>query len=59
MTNENGRRMDKAEPSSPAEILGMSDVPDAGDHFYVMDDKKARDRKDSVRNMSGRKNRAM
>lgn len=43
MTNENGRRMDKAEPSSPAEILGMSDVPDAGDHFYVMDDKKARE----------------
>lgn len=43
MTNENGRKLEKAEPSVPAEILGMNDVPDAGDHFYVMDEKKARE----------------
>ena len=43
MTNENGRRLDKAAPSSPAEVLGMSSVPEAGDHFYVMDEKKARE----------------
>ena len=42
MTNENGRKMKSAEPSAPAEILGMDSVPEAGDHFYVMDEKKAR-----------------
>jgi translation initiation factor IF-2 len=43
MTNENGRKLEKAEPSAPAEIIGMNDVPEAGDHFYVMDEKKARE----------------
>ncbi|WP_303052108.1 translation initiation factor IF-2 [uncultured Dialister sp.] len=42
MTNENGRKLKNAEPSAPAEILGMDSVPEAGDHFYVMDEKKAR-----------------
>ena len=37
MTNENGRKLEKAEPSAPAEIIGMNDVPEAGDHFYVME----------------------
>jgi len=43
MTNEKGRRMKNAEPSMPVEILGMDSVPEAGDHFYVMDEKKARE----------------
>lgn len=42
MTNENGRKLKNAEPSAPAEILGMDSVPEAGDHFNVMDEKKAR-----------------
>ena len=42
MTNENGRKMKGAEPSTPAEILGMNSVPEAGDKFYVMDAGKAR-----------------
>lgn len=42
MTNENGRKLKNADPSAPAEILGMDSVPEAGDHFYVMDEKKAR-----------------
>lgn len=43
MTNENGRKLKNAEPSAPAEILGMDSVPEAGDHFYVMDERKARE----------------
>ncbi len=43
MANENGRKMKTAEPSAPAEVLGMSGVPEAGDRFYVMDERKARE----------------
>ena len=43
MANENGRKLKSAEPSAPAEVLGMSGVPEAGDHFYVMDERKARE----------------
>lgn len=42
MNNENGRKMKSAEPDAPVEILGMDSVPEAGDHFYVMDERKAR-----------------
>lgn len=42
MNNENGRKMKSAEPSVPVEILGMDSVPEAGDHFFVMEEKKAR-----------------
>ena len=42
MTNEVGRKMKSAEPSVPVEILGMDSVPEAGDHFYVMDAGRAR-----------------
>ena len=42
MNNENGRKMKSAEPASPVEILGMDSIPEAGDHFYVMDERKAR-----------------
>lgn len=42
MNNENGRKMKSAEPAAPVEILGIDSVPEAGDHFYVMDERKAR-----------------
>ena len=42
MNNENGRKMKSAEPAAPVEILGMDSVPEAGDHFYVMDERKTR-----------------
>ena len=42
MTNETGRKMKSAEPSAPVEILGMDSVPEAGEHFYVMDASRAR-----------------
>lgn len=43
MTNDKGRRVKNAEPSTPVEIIGLSEVPTAGDSFYVVDsDKEAR-----------------
>jgi len=44
MTNDNGRRIKEAVPSTPIEITGLNDVPEAGDRFVVFDDEKtARD----------------
>ena len=44
MTNDHGKRIKEAVPSTPIEITGLSDVPDAGDRFVVFDDEKtARD----------------
>ncbi len=40
LLNENGKRIKKAGPSTPAEIIGLSDVPDAGDRLVVVDDEK-------------------
>lgn len=40
MVDDKGRRLKKAGPSTPVEILGLSEVPDAGDIFIVMDDEK-------------------
>ncbi len=40
MTNENGRRIKKATPSTPVEITGLNAVPEAGDRFVVFDDEK-------------------
>lgn len=39
--DENRKNLKKAEPSMPAEILGFSDVPQAGDFFQVVDDLEA------------------
>ncbi|MFB0566872.1 MAG: translation initiation factor IF-2 [Candidatus Aminicenantaceae bacterium] len=36
--DENGKILKKAEPSVPAEVLGFSDVPFAGDIFQVISD---------------------
>jgi translation initiation factor IF-2 len=44
MFNERGARIEKAGPSSPALILGMSGAPQAGDTFNVLsDEREARD----------------
>ncbi|PIO81969.1 translation initiation factor IF-2 [Pediococcus damnosus] len=40
MTNELGRRVKEATPSTPVEITGLNDVPEAGDRFVVFDDEK-------------------
>ena len=42
MNNERGERVKKAEPSIPVEILGLNDVPEAGDILDVTDEKTAR-----------------
>lgn len=44
MFDDRGRRIRRAEPSMPVEILGLLDVPQAGDQFTVYEDEKlARD----------------
>ena len=40
MTNERGKNIRVAEPSTPVEITGLSDVPDAGEPFFVAKDEK-------------------
>lgn len=40
MINDRGRRVREAGPSTPVEILGLSDVPNAGDPFMVFKDEK-------------------
>ncbi len=43
MLDENGKRVKKAGPSTPVEILGLHDVPDAGEIFMATEnDKEAR-----------------
>lgn len=43
MINDKGKRITEAPPSTPAEILGLSGVPEAGEEFFVVkDEKKAR-----------------
>ncbi|MCA9588911.1 MAG: translation initiation factor IF-2, partial [Myxococcales bacterium] len=44
MTNEHGKNIQEAGPSTPVEILGLSDVPGAGDPVdVVLDPKKAQE----------------
>jgi translation initiation factor IF-2 len=40
MTNEHGKQVHAAGPSTPVEILGLSDVPNAGDSVHVVRDTK-------------------
>ncbi|WP_210469398.1 translation initiation factor IF-2 [Sporosarcina sp. 6E9] len=40
MISDTGRRVQSAEPSTPVEITGLSDVPQAGDRFVVFEDEK-------------------
>lgn len=40
MMDDKGRRIKKAGPSTPVEVLGFSEVPSAGDIFIVVEDEK-------------------
>lgn len=40
MTNENGKVLDSAGPSVPVEIMGLAEVPQAGDTFDAVSDEK-------------------
>lgn len=40
MTNDKGRRVKEAGPSTPVEITGLNDTPQAGDRFVVFEDEK-------------------
>lgn len=40
MVNDLGRRVKTAGPSTPVEITGLNDVPQAGDQFMVFEDEK-------------------
>lgn len=40
MNNENGQSIEAATPSTPVEITGLNDVPEAGDRFVVFQDEK-------------------
>ena len=40
MFDDRGSRISYAEPSQPVEILGLSDMPQAGDLFYSVSDEK-------------------
>ncbi|NOH14997.1 translation initiation factor IF-2 [Clostridium cochlearium] len=55
MFDDKGRKIKSAGPSIPVEILGLSEVPSAGDRFYVVKDEKtaremAEKRKEKSRN---------
>lgn len=41
MLDENGKPIDEAGPSIPVEILGLSDVPNAGEDALVLADEKS------------------
>ena len=40
MVNDKGRRMKEAGPSTPVEITGLTEVPQAGDPFLVFEDER-------------------
>jgi len=42
MFDDRGRPVKEAPPSTPVEVLGLQGVPEAGDHFQVTDEAKAR-----------------
>lgn len=40
MKNDKGQRIKKAGPSTPVEVMGLTEVPEAGDIFYEVKDEK-------------------
>lgn len=40
MVDDKGRKVKSAGPSIPVEVVGLSEVPNAGDLFYCVDDEK-------------------
>ncbi len=56
MINDKGARVDAALPSQPVEVIGFSDVPEAGDVLYAVEEDKlsrqvAEERKDKIKAM--------
>ncbi|MEX2550107.1 MAG: translation initiation factor IF-2 [Nitriliruptoraceae bacterium] len=41
MFDHNGQQVDEAEPSRPVQVLGLNEVPEAGDEFRVVDAERA------------------
>lgn len=52
MLNDKGRRVKEAGPSTPVEITGLNDVPQAGDRFVVFEDEKTARQVGETRAMS-------
>ena len=40
MTDDKGRKLEEAGPSVPVEIIGLAEVPGAGDVFYAVEDER-------------------
>ena len=40
LTDDRGKQLKKAGPATPVEVLGLSDMPAAGDRIYVVTDQK-------------------
>ncbi len=40
MLNDRGQKLEKAGPSTPVEVLGFTDVPDAGETFIVVNEER-------------------
>ena len=40
MTDHKGQRIESAGPSTPVELTGLSEVPEAGDHFNAVEDER-------------------
>ncbi len=40
MVDDKGREVDKAGPSTPVKIIGLPEVPEAGEIFYAIEDEK-------------------
>lgn len=54
LQNDRGERVESAGPAMPVEIAGFTDVPDAGDEMYAVDDERltrqvAEERKERLR----------
>jgi translation initiation factor IF-2 len=57
LISDSGERIQKAEPSTPVEILGLSEVPQAGDHFEVVKNEKEMKAISAERQMKARDKR--
>ncbi len=54
MMNDKGEKLNEAPPSTPVEVLGFNDVPEAGDQLYATEDDRlsrqvAEERKDKIK----------
>ena len=55
--NEDGKKIKAAKPSFPAEIIGLSEIPDAGDTLQVVDDEKMAKQVAEARSQKSRQGR--